>query len=1001
MHFRTKSNQPSPEGEHLQPGQKVGSYEIVRHISSDLLASLYRARDGAGNHCCLYLVPSQAAADAKFQQSLAKGVTGLQRPKHPALLACQELVDTEQALGLKMEDFDGVSLNDLALAKSPPEGYPNVHEPSVVKQILHSALEVIAAVNAEGMKHLNLNPNMILVGADGRVKVAGLGIMGLMSTELFDALASAGVSPLAQEETAQKLGTIDTLAPEMRHGHSADHRGDIYAVGLVGYWLLTRQKPEASYRAPSEINPKVPLGWNVFIGHCLEKQPTKRYASAKPALRELENVNKLKAGLTEEEREGEEKTKSRKMLFIAAGAVVLLVLLGAMFFMGGDETPGEEPPPPPIAAVPSAEGPPANARFRIQPVNTTITFPKSEQTFKNKQPLELRVEPGQQKVVLSAPRHRPLELDLTFSEEMQEVDIALKPSWVDAAVETQPGTKVTATDTEGTTLELGTVTESGQLEVRRKLIEGEYTFAYEHPDFFPVEMPGVAVIYGHPNVQKVNLAPRPARLKVTAENPANMTLLRDGEELGQTPLELEDLPTGRELTFTYTHPEYREGTFTVTLDPNANESYTIPAGTLRTAFFTPAVELLGVENTPALLDAVELNLLSRRTEETTQPERQPYELPIGIYVLSAAHPDYFPIEQQFILEPGEQETVTLELKPRPAKLRLLVTPEEADWVLAQGNQGLQPNESGLYILPPNETLEFQLVARDYYIARKSIPTTANEDIVWEIELQPLPGPEKGQEYQVFYANIPLVWIPAGESVMGSPIEEHRRLPAEAPLTNVEVPTGFWMGKHEVTQAQYQAVTGKNPSRDKGENLPVTNVSLVDAQAFLTELNVREKSAGRLPEGYAYALPTEAQWEYAARAGTTTPFSFGEVATPKEANTQLYYPEREGRPEDPAAPLGKPVEAGTYAPNAWGLTEVHGNVAEWTRTPYTQRLPGDTINAHTAPAIDLEDLAQRYAVRGGSYNEPARRARSAARDLPQSPLARTADIGLRIVLAPVD
>jgi len=118
---------------------------------------------------------------------------------------------------------------------------------------------------------------------------------------------------------------------------------------------------------------------------------------------------------------------------------------------------------------------------------------------------------------------------------------------------------------------------------------------------------------------------------------------------------------------------------------------------------------------------------------------------------------------------------------------------------------------------------------------------------------------------------------------------------------------FYMGKHEVTQEQWEALMGKNPSTTKGAKLPVTNVSWEDCQDFIKKLNAKTDGG--------YRLPTESEWEYACRAGTTTAYSFGDNITSKDANYD-------------DSKFGKPVAAGSYKPNAFGLYDMHGNVWEW-------------------------------------------------------------------------
>lgn len=123
-------------------------------------------------------------------------------------------------------------------------------------------------------------------------------------------------------------------------------------------------------------------------------------------------------------------------------------------------------------------------------------------------------------------------------------------------------------------------------------------------------------------------------------------------------------------------------------------------------------------------------------------------------------------------------------------------------------------------------------------------------------------------------NLELVWIEPGTFTMGSPTNEPGRNKAEGPQTRVTLSKGFWLGKTEVTQRQYEMETGTNPSHFKaaGEDAPVEKVSWLDAMTFCRALTERERLAGRLPGGYEFTLPTEAQWEYACRAGTTGAFA---------------------------------------------------------------------------------------------------------------------------------
>jgi len=176
-------------------------------------------------------------------------------------------------------------------------------------------------------------------------------------------------------------------------------------------------------------------------------------------------------------------------------------------------------------------------------------------------------------------------------------------------------------------------------------------------------------------------------------------------------------------------------------------------------------------------------------------------------------------------------------------------------------------------------------------------------------------------------NLEMVLIPAGKFKMGDPGAEH-----EVTLTKP-----FYMGKYEVTQEQWEEVMGNNPSLVKGEKLPMTNVSWNDCQGFIQKLNAKTNGG--------YRLPTEAEWEYACRAGTTTAYSYGDNITKIDAN---YGPE------------GKSVEVGSYKANAFGLYDMHGNVLEWCE---------DRSGEYPAGAVtDPKGIAtgERRVLRGGSF-----------------------------------
>jgi formylglycine-generating enzyme required for sulfatase activity len=258
-----------------------------------------------------------------------------------------------------------------------------------------------------------------------------------------------------------------------------------------------------------------------------------------------------------------------------------------------------------------------------------------------------------------------------------------------------------------------------------------------------------------------------------------------------------------------------------------------------------------------------------------------------------------------------------------------------------------------------------------------------------------------KSFRIADLGLDMVWIPPGTFRMGTPEQNflarwfydarekltnnpnpsHRISPNdERPVTWVTLTQPFWLGRTEVTQAQWQAVMRNNPSDPaRGGDLPVDHVSWDDAVEFCGKLTVREHAAGRLPTGYVYTLPTEAQWEYACRAGTT-----GDYAGDLDA-MGWYDPNRGG--------TRSPV--GMKQANTWGLADMHGSVWEWCMDWFGD-YPGSSVTNPSGPASGSARNAR--VARGGSRVSNPEHCRSAYRSA-MWPGNRFDDLGFRLALAP--
>ena len=272
----------------------------------------------------------------------------------------------------------------------------------------------------------------------------------------------------------------------------------------------------------------------------------------------------------------------------------------------------------------------------------------------------------------------------------------------------------------------------------------------------------------------------------------------------------------------------------------------------------------------------------------------------------------------------------------------------------------------------------------------------------------IPLPPLGDAFTVTSSGTEMLFVNPGVFTMGSPTGEPGREPIET-QHKVTLTQGFWLSKYEITNLEWEKVMNsvellkegesdedngeKEPLADpyadvKRPKFPKVNVTWIEAMDFCDKLIVEEKQKDSLPKGFGYDLPSEAQWEYACRAGTVTAVSFGDALGAGDAAI------------DPQRPYGAVAKAripkdihkvGEYKPNSWGFHDMHGNAVEWCRDFFFARYPEGTI---TDPL--QEDNTGLKVKRGGSFFMEGASARSAKRGS-DSPNRRRDELGFRIVM----
>ena len=445
-------------------------------------------------------------------------------------------------------------------------------------------------------------------------------------------------------------------------------------------------------------------------------------------------------------------------------------------------------------------------------------------------------------------------------------------------------------------------------------------------------------------------------LLVVETTPPGAEVLVDGELVGETPLERADISAGvREVTLR--HPHYA----TVRI-PDRNFEDGVALRVERV--LTRGAGRLTVTATPR--DAwveVDGQRLAERTPVTLE------DLPAGTVQLTVGAAEHRPLTVAVDIPRDGLARLEPALEPIPfGSLTLDLEPADATVTLEDAELRYRPGVR----LP--QGAHRVLVSREGYSdVTRTIDVSGDTRVRIALELAIRAG-----ESRVF-DGIEFVWVPAGEFRMGSTSPEADD--NERPVRQVRIRQGLWLGKQEVTQSEWQREMGSNPSHfdECGPTCPVEGVSWNDAQEFIGRLNARGG-------GNRYRLPTEAEWEYAARAGTTTVYWWGNAIGDNRANCEGCGSQWD---DESTAPVG------SFAANAWGLHDVHGNVWERVQDCWHdsyQGAPGD------GSAWTSGGNCGRRVLRGGSWDDYPRGLRAADRYWGGGG-HRDGDVGFRVARTP--
>jgi formylglycine-generating enzyme required for sulfatase activity len=993
-----------------------GRYVLEAVAGRGGMGVVWKARDERlEREVALKFLPEVVAGDPEAVRDLLRETKRCLELTHPNIVRVHDLVQDGLLAAISMEYVAGESL---AKRKAEaPGGCLTVEELAPLVAQLCAALDY--AHGEAKVVHRDLKPANLLVTRDGRLKVTDFGIARSLSDTHTRLTGQVG----------NISGTLAYMSPQQVMGKKATPADDIYALGATLYELLTGKPPFytgdithqilqqapaslAAQRAELEVKGgPVPAAWEETILACLAKEPqdrpqsanevTARLGLARGAAKGAKAKGEKRVGRVDERgRERVERPASRMRWFaLVAAAAIVLGVAGYLFWPRG-AGPAEkssvmrEPSAKPLETVPPVVRPaaalPREFTVTVDPADAGARLwlgPLSDVAVKEGRAVLKDLPDGEQELIVQAPGYQPFTTRVTVKEGRGSVEAKLVAVRGAVAVTARPGTQVTAIDERGKETRLGVVPAGGVLEVKKLLTVGRYMLRLEHADCAAVTVPGVELMLDRTVKVAPAQTPLPGELRVFSM-PTGAGVRVNGTVAGTTPATIKDQPSEQALRLEVFLGGYRRVEQAVTLKPK--EVRTLNVGTLMAESGSLELHLTNAEVRMADL-AIRID--GRGVDVRPAVAAAPFRvagLEVGSRTVEIVHPDYEPWRQAVTVRDQEMTAVNVELKPKPGTVACETTPAGARVVINGGDQhdttfidsrtqaeSLTPLRGAL---PPGEyTLRFEL--KGYKAATRMVTVAANRtvEVSASLEKQVLSGPSQGQGWTVPELNLEMAYIRPGTFTMGSPASESGRSNDEGPQTQVTLTKGYWLGKTKVTQAQWEALMGSNPSSFKGADRPVEQVSWNDAMEFCRKLTERGRSAGRLPEGYEYTLPTEAQWEYACRAGTPSPYG-GDG----NLDDMGWYSRNSGRTTHPV---------GQKLANAWGLYDMHGNVWEWC-LDWEGNYPGGAVRDPTGPASGISRV-----LRGGCWNRDAFGCRSAYRVWYDVGISDD-DLGFRLALSSV-
>lgn len=967
---------------HIPPfseNQKIGNYSLQSLVSVGYLGDFYKAKNLRTNEP----VDLDILSDYfDYVIGLKKKVTTLlERSEELSSLRIQKIISFE-----RIDNHWVISHSSIAYSLLRDCADKFTTDASLLSLVIE-IVEGLDQLHKNNLYIPNLNPTNVLLTEKKEVKLQGYGLLQIAGKKLLRRILND-----RQNKTLDphEINSLTVLHPEVLNGNFENPEYDFYALGNTIYWLMTGRLPEIkNYQSITNYNSNWSIKWDEILRAMLGLRTNLCYSSAGQVLEDLKQFSskrefapKTVPPFHKEEKAVEASRPNKKKWMALVGVVTLLAggVIGYGYLHSDDKV-IESSTPISVNILPSAGAGSYQVKITGYPQGTEILVAGAsawspllpDQSF-------VQLDRIPEKVILRHPSEENVSWQPSAQpeENFEQWDSPWGHQNRRFSIKGSVGATITLLKKDELIDEFTLAAQDDRKELL--LSPGEYQWKVEKEDHATKE---IAFTLVDQTEREFDL--QIDKLFAAIQLPEcsyELEVSLDGERLNDLSV-LERIKPDQPIDIVLSRSGFLPVRYEVTLGAGENVQLEEPRWDKNSGVVTFTLDPAG---------GIDENELSLSVNNQNIPFSKSLSLPVGQHEIGISHPNFEDYKSVIVVESGEEHVQPLSLIAKPARLEVVLSEEREYQLLNEAtSQVLSPVEGNKYLLPVDQSIALRIDIMDAFSVRQTFVPTPNQKINFEVEVRPLPAPKFEQVYRIPYTQISLAWIGAGQFKMGSDIKEKGRLPNEGPAFDVRILEGYWMSTTEIRQSDYLAFMQKNPSINKGGTLPVNHVSWNEAQLFVEALNERERTAGRLPKGYRYKLPNEAEWEYAARAGSTSRFAYGNTIDQSQANflSSSSSNEKEALVGHAEQTL-KPVES--TQPNKWGLFDMHGNVAEWTEDVYQSRLPVNTDGRWSSPT-----QGTLRTIRGGHYASVEKLIRCAARDN-QLATAKSEYYGIRIVLA---